>query len=148
MQIFPPKRFFNKTQEARIVETIQMAERNTSGEIKVHVESRAKQEVFQRALAVFEELNMHQTQQRNGVLIYLATKDHQFAIVADEGINEVVPEHFWDQIKDQMHQQFKKKHFTEGLSEGIRMIGEQLQAHFPYQSDDQNEISDDISTGD
>jgi uncharacterized membrane protein len=78
-------------------------------------------------------------------LFYLAIKNQQFAILGDAGINKVVPENFWDSIKETMFNYFKEDKFTEGLSEGIKMAGEQLKEHFSYQQDDINELSDDIS---
>jgi uncharacterized membrane protein len=88
---------------------------------------------------------MHKTKLRNGVLFYLAIKDKKFAILGDAGINAAVPGDFWEKIKNYMQEEFRKGNFTEGLCEGIRMAGEQLKSHFPYQSDDVNELPDDIS---
>jgi uncharacterized membrane protein len=147
MKLIPRKTFFNKEEETQIIQAIQEAEKNTSGEIKIHIESRAKKDVFERALEVFGELQLHKTQLRNGILFYLAVKDHHFAIVGDEGINQVVPENFWDSVKNEMSQAFQQKSFATGLTKAILMAGEQLKAHFPYQKEDINEISDDISMG-
>jgi uncharacterized membrane protein len=148
--LFPQKRFFNQAQEEMILSAIREAEKNTSGEIKVHIESAVQGDVFERSLEIFAKLAMHDTEHRNGVLFYVAMRSHRFAIVADKGINQVVPEGFWDEIKDLLHENFKKSAFTEGLAKGILMAGDQLKAHFPYQGKgiDKNEISDDISTGD
>jgi uncharacterized membrane protein len=146
MNILPKKPFFSKEQETLIVSAIKAAELNTSGEIKVHVEKKVTKDTFARGLEKFAELQMHQTKFRNGVLFYLATDDHKFAIVADEGINQVVPKDFWHEITKEMEIHFKKSQFTEGLSKGIQMAGEQLKAHFPYHKEDSNEISDEIST--
>jgi uncharacterized membrane protein len=90
---------------------------------------------------------MHKTKLRNGVLFYLAVKDRKFAILGDAGINAKVPEGFWDNIKDTMLNHFKNGEFARGLSEGIKMTGEQLKKHFPWKSDDVNELSDEISFG-
>ncbi|MFH1319527.1 MAG: TPM domain-containing protein [Bacteroidota bacterium] len=139
--------FFTSAQKEQIVNAIKEAELNTSGEIRVHIESRCKKEVLDRAAAVFAALQMHKTKLRNGVLFYLAVKDHEFAILGDGGINAAVPDDFWDIIKDMMQQNFIQGKFTEGLSAGIKMAGEQLKANFPYESDDINELSDDISFG-
>jgi len=103
--------------------------------------------VLDRAAAVCASLKMHKTKLRNGVLFYLAIKDHKFAILGDGGINAVIPDDFWDNIKKMMQHKFKEGEFTVGLSSGIKMAGEQLKAHFPYQSDDINELDDDISFG-
>jgi len=140
--------FFTSEQKKQIVASIKEAELNTSGEIRVHIENHCKKEVLDRASAVFATLDMHKTELRNGVLFYLSIKDHKFAILGDGGINAVVPDDFWSSIKDMMQNKFVEGEFTEGLSAGIKMAGEKLKAHFLYQSDDKNELSDDISFGD
>jgi len=140
-------KFFTTDQKQQIVGAIKNAELNTSGEIRVHIENHCKKEVLDRAAVVFASLKMHKTKLRNGVLFYLAIKDHKFAILGDGGINAVIPDDFWDNTKEMMQQKFKEGEFTEGLSSGIKMAGEQLKSHFPYQSDDVNELDDDISFG-
>ncbi|MEZ5196516.1 MAG: TPM domain-containing protein [Bacteroidales bacterium] len=90
---------------------------------------------------------MHETEQRNGVLFYLALKNRKFAILGDVGINSVVPDNFWDDIRDKMLDHFRENEFVDGLIEGIMMAGQQLKEHFPYQRDDVNELPDDISFG-
>lgn len=141
-------KFFTSDQKQQIVSAIKDAELNTSGEIRVHIENHCKKETLDRAATVFASLKMHKTKLRNGVLFYLSVKDHKFAILGDGGVNAVVPDDFWDNIKEMMQHKFKEGEFTAGLSSGIQMAGEQLKAHFPYQSDDINELSDDISFGD
>ena len=135
----------NREEDQRVVEAIRQAERNTSGEIKVHIENRCKGDVEQRSLYIFDKLKLNETQLRNGVLIYLAIKDHKFAILGDKGINDMVEDSFWNDVKDLMLNQFKEGRFAEGLEQGIMRCGEKLKAYFPYQSDDINEIPDDIS---
>ena len=139
------RQILNNEEDRRVVEAIKQAELNTSGEIKVHIENRCQGDVEQRSLVVFDKLKLNETQLRNGVLIYLAVKDHKFAILGDEGINNVVGEGFWNDVKDLMAGFFKEGRFAEGLEEGIRRCGEKLKVYFPYQSDDINEIPDDIS---
>lgn len=139
--------FFTKEEKEKIKEAIGHAELNTSGEIRLHVDNRCKIDVLDCAASWFERLKMHNTEKRNGVLFYLAVKDRKFAILGDAGINAVTPEDFWDTIKEKMLTHFKEDKFAEGLVMGIEMAGEQLKAHFPYQSDDINELSDDISFG-
>ncbi|MFW5754852.1 MAG: TPM domain-containing protein [Marinilabiliaceae bacterium] len=141
------KDLFTKEQRKQITDAIKEAELNTSGEIRVHIEKRCPEDVLDRAAFWFKKLKMHKTEKRNGVLFYLAVKDRKFAIIGDAGINAVVPEGFWDNIKETMAGHFIEGEFTRGLSEGILMSGEQLKKHFPYQSDDVNELSDDISFG-
>ena len=135
----------NHEEDRRVVEAIKQAELNTSGEIKVHIENRCKGDVEERSLFVFKKLKLNETQLRNGVLIYLAVKDHKFAILGDEGINKVVEDGFWNDVKDLMQTHFKEGRFAEGLEQGIQRCGEKLKAYFPYQSDDINEIPDEIS---
>ena len=141
------KDFFSSIQQERIVAAIKAAELDTSGEIQVHIERACKGDVLDRAADLFAKLKMHKTALRNGVLFYLAYESHQFAILGDKGINHKVPVGFWDDIKEHMAALFREGKFTEGLEEGIRMAGEQLKAHFPYQEGDINELPDDISFG-
>ena len=141
------KDFFTKEQKEEITAAIKEAELNTSGEIRAHIENSFKGDVLDRAADIFRMLQMHKTDLRNGVLFYLAIKNKEFAILGDGGINAKVPENFWDSIKVQMLEKFKEEKFSEGLSIGIKLAGEQLKSHFPYQSDDVNELSDDISFG-
>ena len=135
----------NDEEDRRVVEAIKQAELNTSGEIKVHIENRCKGNVEERSLYVFDKLKLHETKLRNGVLIYLAVRDHKFAILGDEGINKVVGDGFWNDVKDLMQAHFKEGRFAEGLEQGIQRCGEKLKTYFPYQSDDINEIPDEIS---
>lgn len=141
------KKFFSKEQKEQIVSAIKDAEKETSGEVRLHIETRCKGDALERAVKMFEKLKMHQTQLRNGTLIYLAVTDHKFAIFGDEGINEVVPDNFWEDVKEEMSGYFRKEEFAAGISEGIRRVGEKLKEFFPYQDDDINELSDDISIG-
>lgn len=135
----------NREEDRRVVEAIKQAERNTSGEIKVHIENRCKGDVEERSLIVFNKLKLNETKLRNGVLIYLAVRDHKFAILGDEGINNVVGQGFWNDVKDLMLSHFKENRFADGLEQGIQRCGEKLKTYFPYQSDDINEIPDEIS---
>jgi uncharacterized membrane protein len=139
--------FFTTEQKKQITDAIKQAELNTSGEIRVHFETTCKIDVLDRAAQVFDALKMQKTALRNGVLFYLAIENKQFAILGDAGINQKVPENFWEQIKETMLTHFKKGDFAGGLEQGILMAGEQLKAHFNYKSDDKNELSDEISFG-
>lgn len=139
------REFFTEGQRDRIVRAVKEAEHQTSGEIRVHIDLECKSEVLDTAAARFAQLKMHETKLRNGVLFYLAIADRKFAIIGDAGINQKVPEGFWDQIKELMASRFREEKFTEGLEEGIKLAGAQLKIHFPYQQDDRNELPDDIS---
>ncbi len=137
--------FFTPEQQEAIVSAIHEAEHATSGEVRVHIETSCKGDVLDEAAWLFGKLGMHKTADRNGVLIYLALKERKFAIVGDTGINAVVPLGFWDNIRDHMRKRFSENLFTEGLTEGIIMAGEQLREHFPHAKDDINELTDTIS---
>lgn len=139
------KDFFSQEDQHRILEAIQHAEKDSSGEIRVHIENRCKGDVMDRAANVFAKLKMHKTKLRNGVLFYLAIDHRKFAILGDAGINAKTGSDFWDAIKSEMANSFKVGQFTDGLVEGILKAGEQLKVHFPYQQDDVNELPDDIS---
>lgn len=141
------KSFFSTEQQRQIVEAIKTAELNTSGEIRVHVENHCKGDVLDRSVMVFNTLKMKKTAARNGVLIYLAVADKKFAIIGDEGINVLVEHDFWNDVKDEMSRHFREGDFTGGVVNGILRVGEKLKAFFPYQSDDVNELPDDISFG-
>jgi uncharacterized membrane protein len=142
-----PSGFFTKEEKEEIKKAIETAELNTSGEIRVHIESHCKEDELDRAAYWFGELKMHKTELRNGVLFYLALEDKKFAILGDAGINTKVPEGFWDKTKELVLGFFKEGKIAQGLSIGIIQAGLQLKEHFPYQSDDINELSDEISYG-
>ena len=137
--------FFTKEEQQKIVAAIKEAELITSGEIRVHIENHCKEEALERAAEVFYDLKMDRTAARNGILFYLAVKDHKFAIIGDEGINREVERDFWNDIKDEMIYNFKENKFAEGLIAGILKCGDKLKKYFPYQNDDVNELSDEIS---
>jgi uncharacterized membrane protein len=141
------KNFFTKDQKLAITKAITQSELQTSGEIRLHIDSNCEVNVLDSATVIFRKLKMHKTELRNGVLFYLAVTDKKFAIIGDKGINEKVPENFWDNIKEIMLDHFKKQQFTEGLCNGIEMAGEKLKTHFPLQSNDTNELTNEISIG-
>lgn len=141
------EKFFSKEQKKQIVNAIKESEKETSGEIRVHIESSCKKDTLERTVHLFEKLKMHETQLHNGTLIYLAVKDKKFAIFGDEGINEVVPDNFWQDVRDIMQNEFSAGNFSAGLVQGIDLIGQKLKEYFPYKDDDINELSDDISVG-
>jgi uncharacterized membrane protein len=139
--------FFTSEEKFNIKTAIMAAEKDTSGEIRVHIENNCKVDVLDRAARLFEVLKMHKTAKRNAVLFYLSVLDKKFAIIGDAGINAVTPTDFWDKIKESMMASFKKGEFENGLITGIHMAGKALKEYFPYQSDDINELSDEISFG-
>ncbi len=141
------KEFIGKQGQEVIVAAIKEAELNTSGEIRVHLESKCPSDPLQRAVYIFNYLKMYKTQARNGVLIYVAVESRKFAIIGDAGINKAVPDNFWDNIKEKMALAFSQGHYVQGISEAISEAGLSLKKYFPYQSDDINEQPDEISFG-
>jgi uncharacterized membrane protein len=137
--------FFTKEQQAAILAAVKEAEEATSGEVRVHIETRCTEDVLDRAAWIFDKLGMKKTELRNGVLFYLAVKDRKFAVIGDAGINAKVPEGFWNDVKELLQSRFREGKFTEGLREGILLAGQHLKEHFPHQDDDVNELPDEIS---
>jgi uncharacterized membrane protein len=140
--------FFTRGQQDKIRDAIKEAEGETSGEIRVHIETRVTGNVLDRAAWIFKKIGMHTTDKRNGVLFYLAVQNKEFAIIGDSGINAVVPGNFWDKTKNLLQEYFSNERFTEGLIESILMTGTQLKEHFPHKEDDINELPDEISFDD
>ena len=142
------KAFFSESEKTKIVQAIQTAELNTSGEIRVHIDRTCDEDVLDRAAWWFKQLKMEKTKLRNGVLIYLATESKKFAIIGDAGINTIVPKDFWETTKNGMLDYFKRNQFSDGVVYGILEAGQRLKDAFPYKKgEDINELSDDISFG-
>jgi len=139
--------FFTEEEKDMMTQAIKRAEKNSSGEVRIHIESKCRGSELARAAEVFKLLGMHKTKLRNGVLVYLAFQNRKFAIIGDAGINEVVPKDFWEESKEMMTNRFKNGEFGKGIAEAIDKVGEKLAEYFPYQSDDVNELPDDISFG-
>jgi uncharacterized membrane protein len=138
---------FSDEEKVMLRQAIANAELFTSGEIRVHVDNYCLGNPVRKAIRVFKRLKMYETAERNAVLIYVSIKNHKLGIVGDVGIDEKVPEGFWDDEKNLMINYFKDGNYTKGLEEGIRLVGEQLKLYFPAQEADKNELSDDISFG-
>lgn len=141
------QKYFTEENKLQIASAIRVAETNTSGEIRVHIEKNCREDVLDRAAYWFKQLGMHKTKLRNGVLFYLAVEDRKFAILGDAGINQKVPADFWEDTKELVISKLKEGAFAEGLAAGIIKAGEQLKQHFPFKSDDVNELSNEISFG-
>ncbi|MGD1945021.1 MAG: TPM domain-containing protein [Croceivirga sp.] len=139
--------FLTAEEEQEIVDAILQAEKNTSGEIRVHIEASTKIDHFSRAQQVFHFLKMDNTKDENGVLLYVAVNDRKFVIYGDKGIDLAVPKGFWESTKDLIASHFKKGHFKRGIVEGVLNAGKELEKHFPWHHGDINELSDAISKG-
>lgn len=142
------KDIFSYQQEDDIKQSILNAELDTSGEIRVHIDTICEGDVKEKAREIFDVLNMQKTELRNGVLFYLAVKNRKFAIIRDIGIEEVVPDEFWQNVKQVLLNNFRKEKFVEGLCEAIAMTGDRLTMDFPHHMNEVNELPDEISYGD
>jgi uncharacterized membrane protein len=152
MRLFPwqkRKEFFNAEEKNRIVDAIRNAERMTSGEVRVFVESRCSyMDAIDRAAELFYNLQMDETDDHNAVLVYVAMKDHQLAVFGDEGIHKKVGDTYWNAEVQKMISSFNKENYADGIKEVVTDIGEALTKHFPYNNDtDKNELPDDIVFG-
>jgi uncharacterized membrane protein len=137
--------FFSRDQQEQMLEAIREAERESSGEIRIHIETSCKEETLDRAAWIFSKIGMDRTAERNGVLFYLAITEKKFAVIGDRGINSVVHPGFWDEVISLLKIHFSEGRFTDGLREGILLAGRQMKEHFPGKSDDVNELPDSIS---
>lgn len=136
---------FTDEEQQRIQKAVANAEKDTSGEVRVCIEKTCSDDVLDRAAKYFAQLEMHKTKLRNGVLIYVATVDRKFAIIGDAGINQVVPDGFWDVTKEHMLNHLKVGNLVDGIVTGVKEAGEQLKKYFPHLLDDKNELPDDIA---
>lgn len=141
--------FFSAKEQEEIVDAIKQAEISTSGEVRLYVESKCSfANAIDRAIKIFAKLRMHQTEHRNGVLVYVALKDKKLAIFADEGIYQKAGSQFWNDKVQQMISHFNKANYSKGITEVIFEIGQSLADAFPYDSTtDKNELPDDIVYG-
>ena len=137
--------YFNKTQNLDLIKAIATAEKMTSGEIRVHIQSNCKEDVFNEAKKVFHRLKMYKTKERNGILIFIALKSKRFAILGDKGIHEKVRDNFWNETRDIMLEEFKKDKVKEGIIQAVHNIGEKLKKYFPIKTNDRNELPNTIS---
>ncbi len=146
---FRKKEFFSYQEQQSILEAIRGAEHKTSGEIRVYVESRCRfVDPLDRAGEVFWGLKMDMTKDRNGVLVYVAMRDHQFAVFADQGIHEKVGQQFWEREVAVMKEHFLKAHPADAIISVVKDVGAALQTNFPFdRTTDKNELPDDIVFG-
>ncbi len=143
--VFFPRKFLTKDEGDSIIRCIKDAEKMTSGEIRVHFQKKIKGSVEDSAANAFLELKMDETEDRNGILFFIVPKKKVFAIIGDKGIDEVVPQGFWDEVRDLLEVNFKKKQWKKGLCKAIAKTGEKLKKYFPIKENDKNELPDEIS---
>jgi len=137
--------FLTRTEEQQIIDAIKVAEKNTSGEIRVHLEKTSDKEALERAKDVFHFLKMDETKDSNGVLFYVAVEDKQFSVLGDKGIDKAVPNDFWNSVKNLVLEQFRSGNYAKGLEQGILETGKKLTAYFPHTLDDRDELPNEIS---
>ncbi|MCK5808875.1 TPM domain-containing protein [bacterium] len=142
------REFFTKEDEQSILSAIQKAELKTSGEVRVRIEKSAEKDAMAVARKAFEFLGMRDTELHNGILFVLTLEDRTFTILGDDGINQKVPDDFWESVKNIVLEHFREGSFAAGLAEGIILAGQQLAEFFPYQEGDINELPDAISYAD
>jgi uncharacterized membrane protein len=147
LPFFNKKTFFNREEEKQIMASIRHAERASSGEIRLYVESHCKIATRERTIEVFKKLKMQHTRERNGVLVYMAKEDRKFAIFGDEGIHKKLGIHFWEVEAATLKTFLIKDEIVPGLCQVIEDIGQTLKKHFPHPPDDKNELSDDVVYG-
>ncbi len=143
------KQLFPEEDTRLIVKAIRQAEKATSGEVRVYVESKCPwMDAIDRAAELFFRLQMDKTEQRNGTLVYVAMKDRQLAVFGDEGIHQRVGSEYWNKVVREMLANFNKEDYAKGIAECVIQIGEALETHFPYTRDtDKNELPDEIVFG-
>lgn len=144
-----PKVFFTETEKTDIVQAVKAAETNTSGEVRVFVESKCKYvDAIDRAREVFYYLEMNNTELHNATLVYVAMKDKQMAVFGDDGIYQQTGEAFWKNALQKMSANFKQENIAHGIIATIGDIGNALHTYFPYDAEtDKNELPDDIVFG-
>ena len=137
--------FLTENQEQKIIEAIKKAEQKTSADIRVHIEQNCNRDALERAARIFHELGMDQTQQQNGVLIYVASEDHKAAVYAGQGIHEQVEEGFWNDVLNVLISHFKEGAFEEGIEAAVYKVAPKLKELYPYHRSDKNELTNEIS---
>jgi uncharacterized membrane protein len=142
-----PATFLSADEEDALIAAIRAFETKTSGELRIHLENHVEGDLLAEAKRTFAELGLTATRERNGVLFFIAVHDHRFAVLGDQGIDQKVPQGFWDEVVTTVKGHFAKGRFGEGLVEGVTLAGEALATHFPPRSDDRNELSDELSRG-
>jgi len=142
-----PSSLLTTEESNAVVAAIALAEKETSGEIRIHMENYCRGNVLERAVVLFGQLGMHNTIAHNGVIIYIAVKDRKVAIYGDKGIHEQVHDDFWQAEIQTILTHFREKKYKEGLIKVVEDVGEKLRHFFPFHADDSNELSNDISYG-
>jgi len=140
-----PRSFLSRLDDRRIVRQIQAAEQKSSGEIRVYVSEKQVEDVVTEAKVHFLRLGMEKTRDRNGVLVYIAPRSRNFAVVGDAGVHERCGEHFWQEIAASMESYLKREEYTDAIVTAVDKLGAVLATHFPRKPDDRNELPDEVA---
>lgn len=141
------RQFLGEEDFAAIDQAIKAFEKRTSGELVVSFQLISRGDPYREGRRIFKRLKLHQTRERNAVLVVIFLNSRKFAVLGDQGIDEKVPAGFWDQTVATMGAHFREQRYREGLVEGIQLLGGQLAEHFPYREDDVDELSDEVRFG-
>jgi len=147
VSVLTAEEFLPESDRKRVAEAIRIAEQRTSGEIRVHIEDHIEEDVLDHAAFIFNELGMQRTKDRNGVLIYVSVADRKAAVIGDGGINDLVPPRFWHDVLSVMQIHFAAGRHADGLCEAASMVGEKLRDLHPFQRNDTDELSNEVSIG-
>lgn len=139
--------FLSRAEKEQVIDAVRRAELVTGGEIRIHIENRCKDDPRESALRTFHILGMDATAARNAVLLYVATESRKVAVIADKGVDALVPKGYWDGICRLMTGAFARGEYARGLADAVEEVGRLLAEKFPYSEDDVNELPDDISYG-
>lgn len=137
--------FLTDPERASLVEAIKIAEDQSSGEIRVHIDAAEDSDFAKKAFGIFQSLEMHKTKERNAVLFYVNFEHHYLTIIGDEGIHKKVKQEFWDRIHDEITAEFARENYCQALKDAILKTGNELKKYFPIDGENINEISNDIS---
>jgi len=138
---------FSPDDETRIERAISEAERQTSSEIRIHVEQVCNEDTLVHARKIFHTLKMHKTEERNAVLLYVALDDHKLALYGDEGIHATLGVRYWSNIIDIIVRKARDGDLAGGIVDGIEQLGQVLKKYYPYTDGDIDELDNAISYG-
>lgn len=137
--------FFEEQFSLEVEKAIEEAELLTSAEFKLHIEEVCNEDVLDRAAFVFSELQLHKTQLRNAVLLYVSVNDRKVSILADAGAKAHLSEEVLSNCLSTLINDFKSSSYAAGIRSCFLTLADALKSSFPYQANDINEISNKVS---
>ena len=139
------KAFLSEDDLDAVARAVAAAEKQTSAEVRVHLDHACPGDALPRAIKVFERLGMHKTPERHGVLVYISVTDRKLAVIGDKGIHERVGEAYWRELVDAVRDRMRGERPRDGLVHAVSELGAVLGRHFPRRPDDTNTLSDAVS---